>query len=128
DRYDESGKYIPPVYLGTTRKARHEELVQMGIDRGVAQARIAHEISGGEGRIHVNVLWEMGGAARVLEGILEKAKGLVHGVTCGAGMPYRLAEIAERYNIYYYPIVSSMRAFRALWIRSYKKNPEKLGA
>jgi nitronate monooxygenase len=128
DRYDEHGHYIPPVYKGSTRRERHEELVQMGIEGGISQARIAHEMSNGEGRIHMNVLWEMGGAVRVLEGVMDKVKDIVHGVTCGAGMPYKLAEIAEKYNIYYYPIVSSMRAFRALWKRSYKKNPEKLGA
>ena len=128
DRYDENGNYTPPVYKGATRRERHEELVQMGIDGSVAQARIAHEISNGEGRIHMNVLWEMGGAERVLEGVLDQVKDIIHGVTCGAGMPYRLAEIAEKYNIYYHPIVSSMRAFRALWKRSYRKNPEKLGS
>jgi hypothetical protein len=52
---------------------------------------------------------------------------MVHGVTCGAGMPYRLSEIAAKYNIHYYPIVSSARAFRALWKRSYHKTPEFLG-
>ena len=67
----------------------------------------------------MNVLWEMGACERVLHGVLEGAKGLVHGVTCGAGMPYRLAEIAARYDVYYYPIVSSARAFRALWKRAY---------
>lgn len=128
DRFDENGNPIPIIYKGTTRRERHEELVQMGIEGGITQAKVAHEISGGNGRIHINVLWEMGGAQRVLEGVLEGAKGLVHGVTCGAGMPYKLAEIAQHYNIYYYPIVSSMRAFRALWKRSYHKIPELLGA
>ena len=47
----------------------------------------------GEGRIHMNVLWEMAAAERVLHGVLEGAKGLIHGVTCGAGMPYHIAEI-----------------------------------
>jgi len=128
ERYDENGNPIPVEYKGHTRRERHEELVQMGIEGGIHQARIAHEMSNGAGRIHMNVLWEMGGAQRVLEGVLEGAKGLVHGVTCGAGMPYKLAEIAARYNVYYYPIVSSMRAFRALWKRSYSKMPELLGA
>lgn len=127
DRYDEDGNYIPPVYKGKTRKERHEELVQMGIEGGVTQARIAHETSGGNGRIHINVLWEMGGAERVLHGVLERARGLVHGITCGAGMPYRLGEIAQKYGIYYYPIVSSMRAFRALWKRAYRKTSDFLG-
>ena len=39
-------------------------------------------------------------------------KGLMNGITCGAGMPYRLSEIAARFNVHYYPIVSSARAFR----------------
>jgi hypothetical protein len=55
----------------------------------------------------------MGGAQQVLEGVLEKTRGLVAGVTCGAGMPYRLSEIAQRYNVNYLPIISSARAFRA---------------
>ncbi len=128
DRYDSEGNVLPVIYKGSTRREKHEELVQMGIDGGIAQAKIAHEMSNGQGRIHVNVLWEMGGAQRVLEGILTGAKGMVHGVTCGAGMPYKLSEIAEKYNVYYYPIVSSMRALRALWKRAYHKRPDLLGA
>ena len=69
----------------------------------------------------MNVLWEMAAAERVLHGVLEGAKGLIHGVTCGAGMPYRIAEICARYGVHYYPIVSSGRAFRALWKRAYHK-------
>ena len=68
------------------------------------------------------------GAERVLEGVMDKCKGMIHGVTCGAGMPYRLAEIAAHYGIHYYPIISSGRAFRALWKRSYEKTKEWLGA
>jgi NAD(P)H-dependent flavin oxidoreductase YrpB (nitropropane dioxygenase family) len=36
-------------------------------------------------------------------------------------MPYKLAEIAARFNVNYLPIVSSGRAFRALWKRAYHK-------
>jgi NAD(P)H-dependent flavin oxidoreductase YrpB (nitropropane dioxygenase family) len=75
----------------------------------------------------MNVLWEMGGAEHILTNILEGAKGLIHGVTCGAGMPYRVAEIAAKYGVSYYPIVSSARAFRALWLRSYNKYRDGLG-
>jgi len=127
ERYDENHCVKPAIYNGTTRRARHEELVAMGIEGGIAQAKIAYEISGGKGPVHMNILWEMGGAQRVLEGVLEGASGLVHGITCGAGMPYKLAEIAAKYKVYYYPIVSSMRAFRALWKRSYSNFVEWLG-
>jgi len=127
DYIDENGKFIPLEYKTHTRREKHEELIADGIRGGISQARIAHDISGGNGRIHMNVLWEMGGAERVLHGILDGAKGLIHGVTCGAGMPYRLSEIAEKYRVYYYPIVSSMRAFRALWKRSYHKAKDLLG-
>lgn len=126
--WDENGCLIPDTYTGTTRHDRHEELVAKGIRAGIKHAKIAHEMSGGKGRIHTNVLWEMGGCERVLRGMLDGAKGLIHGVTCGAGMPYKLAEIAAEYNIYYHPIISSMRAFRALWKRSYGKQPELLGS
>jgi NAD(P)H-dependent flavin oxidoreductase YrpB (nitropropane dioxygenase family) len=127
ENYDENNNRKPLVYYGKTRKARHEELIAQGIEGGITQAKIAHDISGGRGPIHMNVLWEMGGAQRVLEGVLNGAKGLVHGVTCGAGMPYKLADIAAKYNVYYYPIVSSMRAFRALWKRSYSQLSSLLG-
>ncbi len=127
DSYDENGNIIPLAYQGRTRRDRHEELLAYAIQGGIAQARIAHDVSGGEGRLHMNVLWEMGGAERVLRGVLGGAKGLIHGVTCGAGMPYKIAEISAEYGVYYYPIVSSARAFRALWKRAYHKFPESLG-
>jgi nitronate monooxygenase len=127
DSYDSKGNPIPQTYKGKTRQERHEELVAYGIAGGIEQAQKAHEIANGEGRVHINVLWEMGGAERILHGILEKTKGLVHGITCGAGMPYRVSEIAAKFNVYYYPIVSSARAFRALWLRSYNKYKELLG-
>ncbi|MAJ92079.1 MAG: nitronate monooxygenase [Rhodospirillaceae bacterium TMED63] len=127
DSYDENGNLIPATYQGRTRRDRHEELLAYAIQGGIAQARIAHDIAGGDGRIHMNVLWEMGGAERVLDGVLTGARGLIHGVTCGAGMPYKIAQISASYGVYYYPIISSARAFRALWKRSYHKFPEWLG-
>lgn len=126
--YDANGEVVPLVYHGHTRREKHEELVANGIRAGIQHVKLAHDISGGNGRIHLNILWEMGGAAQVMEGILSGAPGLVHGVTCGAGMPYRLSEIAAKYNVYYHPIVSSMRAFRALWKRAYSKQVELLGS
>lgn len=127
DSYDENGNLIPVVYQGKTRRERHEELVANAIKGGIQQAQIAHETANGEGRLHMNILWEQGGAERVMRGVMEGAKGLIHGITCGAGMPYRLGEIATEYNVWYYPIVSSMRAFRALWKRGYYKSKEWLG-
>lgn len=128
DSVDSNGNIIPMQYKGRTRLERHEELIQFGIKGGIDQARIASDISGGKGRIHMNVLWEMGGTERILHGILEGAKGLIHGVTCGAGMPYKLAEITAKYKVHYYPIVSSGRAFRALWKRAFHKFGEFMGA
>lgn len=128
DSYDPQGRAIPQLYYGKTRRERHEELLAYAIKGGIAQAKIAWEASGGKGRIHMNVLWEMAGAERVLHGVLEGAKGLIHGVTCGAGMPYRIAEICAQYGVHYYPIVSSARAFRALWKRAYHKFQDWLGA
>ncbi len=127
DYIDENGKLIPLEYQTKTRRERHEELINYSIKGGISQARIAKDIAGNSGRIHMNILWEMGGAEKVLHGILDGAKDLIHGITCGAGMPYRLSEIAEKYRVYYYPIVSSMRAFRALWKRSYHKAKDLLG-
>jgi NAD(P)H-dependent flavin oxidoreductase YrpB (nitropropane dioxygenase family) len=127
DSFDGSGHPIPQIYHGTTRRERHNELIAYAIAGGIHQARVAHERSNGQGRIHINVLWEMAAAEEVLHGVLEGARGLIHGVTCGAGMPYKIAEICARYGVYYYPIVSSARAFRALWKRAYHKFSEWLG-
>jgi nitronate monooxygenase len=127
DSYDDQGRMIDQVYRGRTRRERHEELMYYAIAGGIAQARRAYEIAGNMGRIHANILWEMGGAERVINGILEGARGLVHGLTCGAGMPYRLSDIAAKFNVYYYPIVSSARAFNALWKRAYHKAGHLLG-
>ncbi len=127
DFRDDNGELIPQVYHGRSRKDRHEELVSFGIRGGIHQARVAHDLSNGEGVIHMNVLWEMGGCERVLHGVLEGAKGLVHGVTCGAGMPYKMAQICSEYDVYYYPITSSARAFHILWKRAYHRFPELLG-
>jgi len=128
DTYDASGTLIPYAYKGTTRRDRHEELIFQSVRGAVQQAKIATDIAQGHGRIHMNVLWEMGGAERILKEVLESARGLIHGITCGAGMPYRLGEIAEHYGVYYHPIISSARAFNALWKRAYHKTAKWLGS
>jgi NAD(P)H-dependent flavin oxidoreductase YrpB (nitropropane dioxygenase family) len=128
DSYDAEGKIVPQIYRALTRRERHEELVQYAIEGAVEQVKRAFEIAGGKGAININVLWEMGGAQRVLHGVLERTRGMVAGVTCGAGMPYKLSEIAASYNVSYLPIVSSGRAFRALWKRAYSKASEWLAA
>ena len=132
DSYDAEGKIIPQIYNAMTRRERHEELIRYAIDGAVEQVRRAYDIASGpngmRGAININVLWEMGGAQQVLEGVLEKTRGLVTGVTCGAGMPYKLSEIAARFNVNYLPIVSSARAFRALWKRAYHKVSDLMAA
>lgn len=127
DSFREDGSAIIQNYYGKTRRERHEELLAHAIRGAIHQARIAYDSAGGQGRIHMNVLWEMAGAERVLNAVMEGAKGLIHGITCGAGMPYRLAELAARFGVHYYPIISSARAFRALWKRAYRKFPNLLG-
>jgi NAD(P)H-dependent flavin oxidoreductase YrpB (nitropropane dioxygenase family) len=127
DSYDDAGNPIPQVYHARTRRERHEELIAYAIKGAVTQARKAFDITGGKGRIHANILWEMGGAERVIAEVMEQAKGLIHGITCGAGMPYRLSDIAAKFNVHYYPIISSARAFSALWKRAYHKTTEFLG-
>ena len=127
DAYDDEGKLIPVTYHGKTRRERHQELIQYSIQGAIAQARIAHERSNGQGRLHMNVLWEMGAVEPILNGVLDKVRHLIHGVTCGAGMPFKLAEICAKSGLHYYPIVSSARAFRILWKRAYHKFSQWLG-
>jgi nitronate monooxygenase len=128
DSYDPTGKIIPQVYAAKTRRERHDELIQYGIDGAVAQVERAYEMSNGKGAININVLWEMGGAQPILHGVLERTRGMIAGVTCGAGMPYKLSEITSHYGVSYLPIVSSARAFRALWKRAYSKSADFLSA
>ena len=133
DSYDPTGRIVPQVYAALSRRDRHEELIGYAIEGAVQQVERAYEMAAAElkrgvGAININVLWEMGGAQRVLHGVLERTRGLVNGVTCGAGMPYKLSEIAASYGVHYYPIISSARAFRALWKRAYSKAAEWLGA
>ena len=128
DSYDAHGKIVPQLYEAMTRQGRHQELIRFAIDGAVEQVRRAYDISNGQGAININVLWEMGGAQQILEEVLERTRGLVTGVTCGAGMPYKLSEIAQRFNVNYLPIISSARAFRALWKRAYSKVSDLMAA
>ena len=127
DSYDQEGNIIPQIYKEKTRHLRHKELVEFSVSGAIEQAKIARDIAGQEAVIHVNILWEMGAAETILSRTLEGAGKIIDGVTCGAGMPYKLSEISASYGIYYYPIVSSARAFNALWKRSYRKTAEFLG-
>lgn len=128
DSYDADGIINPWVFYGKTRQDRHRELINYSVEGGIQQAKIAYETALGFGRIHMNVLWEMAAVEEIVEGILKRAHNFIHGITCGAGMPYRLAEIAARFKVFYIPIVSSSRAFSALWKRAYNKFSEWLGA
>ena len=127
DFYDNAGNVVSEFFSKKSRAERHQEMIERAIKGGVAQAQVAHEISGGNGRIHMNMLWEMADSQTVLEGVLSRAKGLINGITCGAGMPYHLGELASKFGVYYYPIVSSARAFNILWKRAYSQFTEFLG-
>ncbi|UNM06617.1 MAG: nitronate monooxygenase [Holosporaceae bacterium] len=127
DAYDEQGNLIPIVYHGRTRRERHEELIAYAIKGGISQAQIAHDMRAGAGLLNMNVLWEMGAVEPILHGVLGKVSDLINGITCGAGMPYKVAEIAAQYKVHYYPIVSSARAFWVLWSRAYHKFSDWIG-
>lgn len=127
DSYDDLGNVIPQIYYKKNREERHRELIEYAVRGGVTQAKIARERSNGHGRVHMNVMWEMGGSNEITTRILSEANGCIDGIACGAGMPYGLGEIASSFGVYYYPIVSSARAFSALYRRSFHKYIEFLG-
>ncbi len=127
DYYDEDGNLVRYHYSGKTRRERHAQLIEQSIKGALAQARIAKSIAKNVW-VNMNVLWEMGGCQIILEKTLERAKGMINGVTCGAGMPYNLASICAKFDVFYFPIVSSMRAFNVLWQRAYKNYSQWLGA
>ena len=119
ESYDASGQRIPQVYHGRTRRERHEELVASWVRVPLRRHGRPTRWQCGKGRIHANILWEMGAAERIITEVLERAKGLINGITCGAGMPYKLSDIAARFGVHYYPIVSSARTLNALWKPAY---------
>ncbi len=127
DFYDSNGNVISNIFSKKTRVDRHAELIEQAIKGGVAQAQIAHEVSAGNGRIHMNMLWELADSQKIIENVLERTKGIIHGITCGAGMPFQLGELASKFGVYYYPIVSSARAFQILWKRGFRNFQEFLG-
>ncbi len=124
---DNQGNIIPEEFKEKIREKRHREMVEYAVKGGISQLKIAHEIAGNNGRIHVNMLWEMADSQEVLSRVLQGAKGLVHGITSGAGLPYNLGQIASENGVYYYPIVSSSRAFGILWKRAFKNYADYLG-
>src|SRR6202161_2786778 len=77
DSFDVAGRPIPQDYHGRTRRERHEELVQYAIQGALTQARRAWDVTGGKGRIHANILWEMGAAERIITEGLERATGMI---------------------------------------------------
>ncbi len=113
---------------GETRDERSKQLAEHSINATVSQIKIAKERSNGNGLLNINLLWELAQTKEMLNGILEKAGNLLHGVTCGAGIPYQLGEIVSKYGLMYYPIVSSAVVFRILWKRAYSKYKDALGA
>lgn len=124
---DDNGNEIKEIFEEKNRFKRHREMVEYAIKGGISQLKIAHEMAQGNGRIHVNMLWEMADSEEVLMRVLDGAKGLVHGITSGAGLPYNLGNVAASNGVYYYPIVSSARAFGILWKRAYKNTADFLG-
>lgn len=128
DFYDENGNYEKPVFKGKTRAEKQQELIEYGVRGCLDQAKIAYEESKGNGLVFMNVLWEQGGSQELLKSVLEKAKGTIKAISCGAGMPFKLADICAENKVFYNPIVSSVRAFQLLWKRSYNRFKEWIGA
>ena len=74
DSYAEDGQRIPQIYHGRTRRERHEELVAYAVAGGIQQARSRPRAPDGEGRIHMNMLWEMAAAERIITECWRRAR------------------------------------------------------
>lgn len=127
DIKDENGVVRTPDILSKSRMERHAEMMDKAVDGCVAQAQIAHEVSGGNGLINMNVLWELADSQYLIKNVLERTKGLINGVVSGAGLPIKLAELTSQFGAFYYPIVSSGRALQILIKRGYEKYKEFMG-
>ncbi len=129
DSYDAEGKIIPQVYHALTRRERHEELVRYAIDGAVEQVKRAYDIASGKGAININVLWEMGGgAARARQACSNAPAASSPASPAAPACPTSCPRSPQRFNVNYLPIISSARAFRALWKRAYHKVAELLAA
>lgn len=122
-----NGDVVQQEVSGKTRLERHHEMVEQSIQGCINQAEIAHEISGGNGLINMNVLWELADSQYLIKNVLERARGLINGVVSGAGLPIKLAELTSQFKVFYYPIVSSGRALQILIRRGYDKYKEYMG-
>lgn len=127
DIYDEKGNICNPEITARSRIERHKQMMEQAVDGCISQAQIAHEISGGNGLINMNVLWELADSQYLIKNVLERAKGLINGVVSGAGLPIKLAELTSQFKVFYYPIVSSGRALQILIKRGYDKYKEYMG-
>ncbi len=127
DIRDKDGNLCLENITAKTRQERHQQLMDQAVEGCVSQAQIAHEISGGNGLINMNVLWELADSQYLIKNVLERAKGLINGVVSGAGLPIKLAELTSQFKVFYYPIVSSGRALQILIKRGYDKYKEYMG-
>jgi hypothetical protein len=93
-------------------------LIKYAIDGAVAQVQRAYDIASGKGAININVLVGDGRRAARAARRSRTTKGLVD----GRHLRRRHALQAERdrgvYGVSYLPIISSARAFSALWKRA----------
>jgi hypothetical protein len=119
DSYDENGALIPQIYQGRTRRERHEELVAYAIAGGIEQARVATSVERRRPHPHERAVGD-GRRRACLHGVLEGARGLIHGVTCGAACRTASPRSA--------PVTGALlpdrvvgRAFRRLWKRAYHR-------
>ncbi len=69
----------------------------------------------------------MGGAERVITGVLEGARGPDQRPHLRRRHALPPVRHRAKFGVYYYPIVSSSRAFNALWKRAYSKAATLLG-
>jgi hypothetical protein len=128
DSYDPEGKIIPQVYHELTRQGRHEELIRYAIDGAVEQVKRAYDIASGSGRDqHQRAV----GNGRRTAGSRRRARthqGAGDGRDLRRGDAVQAVGNRGAFNVHYLPIVSSGRAFRALWKRAYHKVAELMAA
>jgi nitronate monooxygenase len=115
-------------YKSRIRTERYNELVKQSIQWAISQVKYANNIAWKEGIINANSLWKAWWTKTILVETLEALKKdwiRLDGITTGAGMPYEIWEIASTYDKYYYPIISSTRAFKILYKKWKFENTKK---
>jgi NAD(P)H-dependent flavin oxidoreductase YrpB (nitropropane dioxygenase family) len=127
DSYDPEGRIVPQVYNALTRRERHEELIRTRSTAPPSRCAAPSKCRTARARSTSTCCGNGGRPAHPARRSGAHPR-MVAGVTCGAGHAVQALGDHRFLRRQLLPIISSARAFRALWKRAYSKAAEWLSA